>query len=308
MKRMNNSLKQFLLIFISAVASIPVSAQLLWKVTPPVNSPSLYLFGTMHISAGYFLEKNTYIQDAIKNSDVVFTEASLDEASIATQIMKYVFLPEGIRLSDSLSAAEWARLDSALRIFGNPMISAQSLNSCKPMYILVMLQSGLLQQTDSSMKSALENSVDFSVIQFANTQKKNLRYFETAEQQLQFLFNDPPLDMQFRLLKGALAQQKGIDSGLILVEKIADYYHQQKLDTIAMILDYLNHGSRDVQTLYKSLLQARNERWVETIEHFVSIGRNSAFMAVGAGHLVGEEGLISLLRKKGYVVEPVWGP
>ncbi|HEY5392984.1 MAG TPA: TraB/GumN family protein, partial [Hanamia sp.] len=51
------------------------------------------------------------------------------------------------------------------------------------------------------------------------------------------------------------------------------------------------------------LLKDRNKNWVEQLNTIMK--RESVFVAVGAGHLVGENGLVSLLRKEGYTVEPL---
>jgi uncharacterized protein YbaP (TraB family) len=305
MHRTNNFIVALLLLLFSEFFR-PVNAQLLWKVSAGENTPTLYLFGTMHLAADGFLAKHDYVRAAIDASDVVFTEAAMDQNEIATQVLQYIFLPEGMQLSDSLDASEWTLLDSALRSFNNPMISTASMARCKPMYVLITVSSLQFQKYDTSTGDALQKSVDYSVVKYAESQHKNLRYFETTAQQLQYLLNDPPLEMQFRLLKKALRQKGSDDSVSALISKLPEYYHRQSLDTIARIMEYMNPGGGDDQKLYDILLRDRNYRWLETIKHFVSIGRNSAFIAVGAGHLVGETGLIELLRSEGFVVEAVF--
>ncbi len=51
------------------------------------------------------------------------------------------------------------------------------------------------------------------------------------------------------------------------------------------------------------LLTNRNKSWISQLKNIMR--KESVFVAVGAGHLVGEKGLINSLRKAGYKVEPL---
>jgi uncharacterized protein YbaP (TraB family) len=79
-----------------------------------------------------------------------------------------------------------------------------------------------------------------------------------------------------------------------------DFYKKQELDSIKNLVSKSEFGSDKYDDI---LLNNRNKNWVKQLNTIMK--NESVFVAVGAGHLVGDEGLISLLRKEGYKVEPL---
>ncbi|MBS3913007.1 MAG: TraB/GumN family protein [Bacteroidetes bacterium] len=301
---MNNNIR-ISLIFIIGVFSISLSGQLLWKVTPPKGSPDVYLFGTMHISAGGFLEKNPYISDVIKKCDVVYTEADVEQEGIAELINQYIFLPQGVVISDSLTSEQWNMLDSIVNHFGIPGLSLSALNGFKPMYILVLMTAMNASKADTAQNKGMYGSVDLAVLKIAKENNKEIMFLETAEQQLSYLFNDPDIAMQFRFLRAALNPNNVPDTGALSTQKLAYYYQAQRLDTISLIIEKMNLVNEDTRQLYASLLENRNKNWTGTIEMLANSSSKSTFIAVGAGHLAGKSGLLEMLQTKGYKVVPV---
>jgi hypothetical protein len=79
-----------------------------------------------------------------------------------------------------------------------------------------------------------------------------------------------------------------------------DFYKNQEMDSIKTMLGKSEYGSDKYDNL---LLNDRNKKWVKKLNTIMK--KESVFVAVGAGHLVGDHGLISLLRKQGYKVQPL---
>ena len=78
------------------------------------------------------------------------------------------------------------------------------------------------------------------------------------------------------------------------------FYKNQNLDSIKTMLGKSEFGSEKYDNL---LLNNRNKKWVKELDTIMK--KESVFVAVGAGHLVGEQGLINLLKKQGYTVKPL---
>jgi uncharacterized protein YbaP (TraB family) len=78
------------------------------------------------------------------------------------------------------------------------------------------------------------------------------------------------------------------------------YYKNQQLDSITNMMGKSEFGSEKYDNL---LLNDRNKNWVAQLKEIMK--DESVFVAVGTGHLVGDEGLIRLLKKAGYTVEPI---
>ena len=79
-----------------------------------------------------------------------------------------------------------------------------------------------------------------------------------------------------------------------------DFYKKQQLDSIKSLMGKSESGEEKYDDL---LLNNRNKNWVKQLKEIMK--NESVFVAVGAGHLVGEKGLIKLLKKEGYKVEPL---
>lgn len=292
------------LLVLGCLTNLVSTAQLLWKVSSDMGQ-NIYLFGTMHVSAGNYLNEHPRIGTIAQTCDVVYVEANIDNPEIQNLIMDYIVLPDSISLSDSITDEEWEQLDSTFyALSGNPALTMDGLNRFKPMYVQILLTYLAMAKSDTLTNRENEGSVDRKIMELARQKHKELRYLETAEEQLTMLLNQP-LGRQFALLREGLNKDSQSKTGLGGVSKIIQYYKLQQLDSLDQMLKEQAGSSSSSIAMYDELLRERNEKWVQVILNESRIGRNTAFIAVGAAHLVGNEGLISLLRKQGFTVEPV---
>jgi uncharacterized protein YbaP (TraB family) len=129
---------------------------------------------------------------------------------------------------------------------------------------------------------------------------KNVKGLETMAYQLS-IFDTIPYKMQaMQLVKYVDEAGKGGDSDSKEYEKLLEAYREQdlsKLEEFTKSTDMGISGFTDI------LLYNRNRNWVEKLKDILP-GR-SVVVAVGAGHLPGENGVINLLRKAGFTVKPV---
>jgi uncharacterized protein YbaP (TraB family) len=73
---------------------------------------------------------------------------------------------------------------------------------------------------------------------------------------------------------------------------------------VAALDALLNEGLKDAPTIFAKLVSDRNSAWIPKIEQMVKTG-DDALVVVGAGHLVGKNGVVEMLRAKGYVVDQI---
>jgi len=127
---------------------------------------------------------------------------------------------------------------------------------------------------------------------------KEIRGFETLDQQLHF-FADMPPRLQEEVLENALSD---FDEGSAKLNAIVGAWMQGDQKAIArLIVDELR---KPLPELYRTLIVERNARWAETIDQMLKETGNR-FIAVGAGHLAGPDSVQAKLLAKGIRVDPV---
>jgi len=118
-----------------------------------------------------------------------------------------------------------------------------------------------------------------------------LNMLETAAEQIDYLAG-LPLDVQVSQLQQTLTEG---DAELREVREIAAAW---RAGDTAAIERLLLKGMKESPAYYQSLVVDRNRRWIPRIESCLSTG--SCFIVVGAAHMVGSDGLIAMLKQKGY--------
>lgn len=277
--------------------------QLLWKVNKPGSASQIYIFGTMHLPLGNYVLDHPTVSSAIENSEIVYTETSLNRDSIAAVLYKYIFLPPEIKLSDSLSSSEWHTLDSFVSLMGLPNLNAESLNRFKPIYVELMFTMLIYKKKTDSLPNNM--SVDASVVEFSESRGKTMRYLETQEEQLHFLFNEQPLGSQFAMLRTALNKKANADSAQFNINSIPNAYRNQNLDSMELLIHSAGNRGAAESALYFSLFNKRNLNWTALIDDLATHEGKTYFIAMGAGHLPGDSGVLALLRQRNFITQPV---
>lgn len=132
----------------------------------------------------------------------------------------------------------------------------------------------------------------------AQDQEKAVDGLETAEFQMS-LFDSIPYDVQAQMLMASIESDE-TDSESNQLEEMVKMYKDQDIQGMQRMVKGDTGGISEYEEL---LLLRRNRNWIPVMEDMMA--NNPTFFAVGAGHLGGEEGVIALLRKAGYKVEPV---
>jgi uncharacterized protein YbaP (TraB family) len=224
---------------------------------------------------------------AVKASDLIYMEMDMDDPSTMLSGMLYMNMKDGKTLEDLYSPEEYERLQNYFSdTLQMPMMLFQK---AKPYFLVALLYPKM-------MNCSTPAGIEEELMKIAKEDKKVIKGLETMQFQAS-VFDSIPYEWQAKELL------KNIDSFAVYkdeFDQMLDLYKNQELDSMKNMITKSEFGSEKYEDL---LLNDRNKNWVKQLDKIMK--DQSVFVAVGAGHLVGESGLISLLRKRGYKVEPL---
>jgi uncharacterized protein YbaP (TraB family) len=270
------------------VTEFPMTeSSLLWKISGPEVKGDSYLFGTMHlIEKEYFLFPKK-LQKQVKKSDVLVMElAGLPNQMEATG---YVMLKEGsffdyFTQDETDSILSWAKEKFGM----GEETFRKSFSKMKPFAVTQLgIQLYFIGKTES---------YEMSFEKIAKENEITIKGLETIAQQMA-LFNDLSKEQQAGMV---MENIRSGEEAIELIKRMQTIYHTQEIDELYQIIQSEGGVISEEQS---SFLDDRNKNWVPQIKTFVK--EQDAFIAVGAGHLGGPNGVIRLLEKEGYTLNPV---
>lgn len=259
---------------------------LLWKISGKDLSKPSYLFGTIHMlpQDKYFFSDP--MQKALASSEVLALEASMD-IPLAEQLKlaQEMLMPNGKTWADYLTPEEYAVVKAAFvdSLGIKEAKFEKQYNKIRPMYV-----SGLVLTELVGKVKMYEQELS----SMAKKEKKPVIGLETLQEQMEIV-SGISIEDQMKELKS------GSEDILREYNKLLDAYLQQNLTELGNLATE-SEGFDDIES---KLLIERNRKWITAIAE--QLVKNSTFFAVGAMHLVGDEGLIQQLRNAGYTVEPI---
>ncbi len=123
---------------------------------------------------------------------------------------------------------------------------------------------------------------------------------ETVEDQINAAFYSEPVEV---IAQSLVELVRNPEYTVNLVREVTKYYGEQDLDKLYEVSFENPDNPFEMEGMEKALLKERNDRWMEQLPKLMA--EQSVFVAVGAGHLPGPDGILTQLRKAGYVVEEV---
>lgn len=266
---------------------------------PPVWSVSdedttIYFFGTVHILKPETEWKTDALIQAFDSADAVYFEADVASAEATANMARLVpqlgMLPSGEKLTALLDEDELKEVEEAAALVGMPVAA---LDPLQPWLATVQLSAMALQKQGYSPDSGVETVLT----ELAETEGLELRFLETAEEQLRF-FADLPIEDQVEFL--VVSAQQIEDEPTMLDDLVREWAEGDVDDLAHLMAEPDVMGS---EAVYDSLIVARNTNWTRQIKMLMEDEAGSFFIAVGAAHLAGEDSVIAMLRADGYAVE-----
>jgi uncharacterized protein len=274
------------LLFVAAAAEARTFA---WKATG--KGGVVYLVGSVHVLTKDFYPLNPVLDAAYTDVDLLVEEVDMAEMLDPTAQMGFLtrgMLPSATPLDKVVSASTYALVTKRATDLGLPV---EPFKLLKPWMVALMLVQVEWQKAGFDPDLGL----DKHFYDRAKGDGKTTQGLETAEYQISRL-DDMTMEQQEHMLSESL---KDLDAEKANMTKLVDSWRAGDVPGVERIV--LSELKQE-PLLYQRLLVERNRNWLPKLEALFARPRHS-LVVVGAAHLVGPDGLVAMLRAKGYTVE-----
>lgn len=263
---------------------------LLWKISGNGLVKPSYLFGTIHLLCAEDAALSDNFKKIILKCDEVYFEVDMDNMFEMLGAMGKMKMKGDTTLRDLLEESDYMKVKNYFEERGG-MLPFSVLESYKPMLAASTLQEGDIPCDNKAMMEQV-------IMQEAKANGKKIKGLETLAYQAGVL-DSIPYRLQAQQLVSYIDSSSGDSNHRLLEELFAAYRNQdlQRLETLMVETDPAMSAYTDI------MLYHRNLNWVKKLKQLLP--GKSLLIAVGAGHLPGEKGVINLLRSEGYKVTPV---
>lgn len=284
-------MKKLIIAFISFLilcSSIQADTSV-WKVSK--NGAELYLGGTCHILRDSDYPLPEEFDQAYAKSEIIVFETDIGKMNtpeVQQMLLTKMVYADGTSLKDHLSAETYEMLNRVCDKNGIPLTS---LNHFKP--VMVMLPLAVMELKKLGIK---EEGVEMLYYKRNLQDKKPVLKLETVEEQIDIISS-----------MGAGNEDDFVRQSLDELDRIKEIYelivnHWKKGKDEDLYRLYLEPEKRAYPEIYRKILKDRNDAWLPKIESFMATPEKE-FVLVGFAHLVGEDGILEQLRKRGYQVK-----
>lgn len=258
---------------------------LLWKISGNGLSKDSYLFGTIHIICKEDFIMNDKVKKAFESSSKLVMELDMSDPQLMAKMQQQSLNPGMKNISSELSEQDAKILDAFfIENFG---AGIAQIGILKP---FVLSSMALIKTLPCAETESFENYFTSQ----AQSLSKPIEGLETVEIQMG-TFDQIPSKVQLDELVKMIKEKSGAEE----FDRMVKSYLAEDIDALfqTMNQDGMMKEYRGI------MLDNRNKAWIPQLQE--KMAKESLFVAVGSGHLAGEYGVISLLRKAGYQVEPV---
>lgn len=264
---------------------------LLWKISGKGLEKPSYLFGTIHMlcKEDAYLSKN--LLNAIKNADRVYLELDMDNLIELLGAMSKMKMKDDTTLADLLTPDEYTLVKKYFESKSS-LLPFSVLETYKP-----LLAASLLMESGMSCDENV--AMEQLIMEEAKEQGKRIEGLETMAYQMS-VFDSIPYKVQAQELLKSVSTGNTESDGEKEFREMMKAYKDQDLEKLGNMISKSSDGMMQYDDI---LLTNRNRNWVTKLNEILP--GKSLVVAVGAGHLPGENGLINLLRKAGYKITPV---
>jgi uncharacterized protein YbaP (TraB family) len=296
MKSLVGSFAALLALSLASCAQAPTAdagiTPLLYAVRD--RDSTMYLYGTVHVRPRGADWGNARVRAAIDESEEVWTELLMTpETDQQTQVLALQLgtAPAGQPLSSWLTPEENASLNAVTTRLGMPQ---GALEPYRPWLAALTLTVVPLMQAGFDPASGVDRSIDA----YSDNAGKTMRALETAELQLGFFGSLTP-ELQREMLQEAIAESGEVAT---MIGEMSTAWEQGNEQALARVV--IDETRTEYPELYQTLFVTRNNAWMTELTREMD-GAGVDFIAVGAGHIIGSDGLVAQFRARGYRVERV---
>jgi uncharacterized protein YbaP (TraB family) len=269
-------------------ADIPHGKGVLFLVERDGLAPS-YIFGTIHSEDKRVLQLPSAVRNAFDAADTVALEMTMDEGNLMAASLGMLYL-DGRDLPGVIGKQRYKRVVAAM---AGRNVPEEMLRSYKPWSVATIL---------SMPKAETGMFLDMVLYTDAINRKKKVIGLESAAEQIS-IFDDLSDDLQIAMLDDTLEHLEQLPS---MFKQLMDAYLARDMAALVKTSEkFMQQGDPKVEKVFQQrLLDDRNHTMVERLQPLLQKGR--LFVAVGALHLPGEQGILQQLEDMDYRVTAVY--
>jgi hypothetical protein len=272
-----------------AGAISPEGKSFLWEARS--KTATVYLLGSLHL-----MKKESYplpekIEKAFERSDVLAVEANINDPGRidVMTLMERVFYPEAEGLEDHVSKETYEAVTKEAAALGLP---PELLDRQRPWFIALTLTA--LKLAGLGFDPSYGTDMHF----LSKAGGKKIVELESVDAQIRLLSGFSDSEQELFLIR-TLNDLKSVEKD---TDALLRAWTSGDMRGIERLLSKDGAEGKKMASLNEKLLYSRNREMASRIENLLR-AKETAFVIVGAGHLVGEKGIIALLRQKGYSIE-----
>lgn len=277
----------------SAQEIIDSENSLLWEISKEGVSHKSYLFGTHHFVSSSFIDTSAQINKILQNADVVAMEITGEYIFDTLKIFNLMKMKDNEyynypAVGDEKILKDYMETDPKLK----PLTKVYHL--IKPIALWMIVAFG--DMSFSGTTPGYTTIDDYFKNEAVKLNKISIG-LETYDEQFSMFFDSISTNDQLKILMQTI--KAGGEMQNLMTDVLENCYVSQNMECMSQFKMF-----EDINPIYQKLfLDNRNVRWVNSLEQ--PLGMQSHVVAVGAGHLPGTNGLINLLRQKGFTVQPL---
>jgi len=269
------------------IESISEYNSVFWEISGNNLKKNSYLFGTIHLIPEKEYKFDDIVWDKFNLCKTLVLEINIDLAfKQQFKLAKKMIFPDGKNLKDFVTTDQYSAIqDHLLDSLKLGKSTLRKVKMLKPIFSTAIILNDLIEDP---------LTIETELNEIAKKRKMRLTGLETLEFQIG-LFDSISIEKQVEMLFVSLIQSNPIEE----YNKILAAYKQQDLKKIFE----LSKKDKDFKLFEEGFLIKRNNKWINKIRKLIN--EDCSFIAVGAAHLYGEDGLVALLRKEGYTVKAI---
>lgn len=280
------------------------NAQLLYKISGKGLAKPSYIVGTYHLAPVSFVDSIPGLRDVMAQTEQVCGELDMKVMSDPAEMQKMMqamMLPEGTTLKTLLTEDEMTRLNAFMtKLMGtdmnNPMVEGQ-MGKMTPQTLNTQFSMIMYMKHTPGFDPA--NLFDGYFQKVAQENGKSVIGLETMDFQVKVLFQGMTLERQKQLLMCLVNNPEYYEDASL---RLTEAFKAQDLAKMQELIDEkLNDDCDSRPEENDALINNRNADWLTKMPAIMT--DKSTLFAVGAGHLPGDKGVLTLLRNAGYTVE-----
>lgn len=260
------------------------AGSLLWEISGNGLEQPSYLYGTIHLIGKSDFVVSNLVMEKFKSAEKLALEIKVDAPDLQLKMMQSMMMGEDTTLQ-MLLGDEYETVSRFMQ--DSLSINLQLFATIKPLFIQTLTLPKIIGEPIETY--------DFYFATLAQEDKKEIVGLETVDDQIK-IFDRIPLKEQAKMLVELTSDYSAQKA---LFHKMIDLYKAQDIRGLHQcMLQQPEYGKYE-----EILINQRNRNWIPAIKKLIQ--PETVFIAVGAGHLPGKQGVIHLLEQEGYLLKPL---